>query len=277
MEKTSKSFLWWGVILAIGCLCIWGIRSCNLRDARIKEEKRLERENEKLWERAAMIDDPYLYLDKNGVYHITQDCYKLKRGYVYDDEKQNATYSVSYQSKNDIKDWIDFAAHNQLCIECFTRDILDELSMPSVYLPDSIYEYDENSNPIKKVYYACDQYGNLIMKESWEYVDGQWKGTMKDEYEYDAYGREIMSASYFWEDGEWKGYTYLGNKSDIEYDNFNNVIRQTYYEWKDHEWIIDSKIEYTYDEHNNPNRGKHFKLQKKIWKLEKTKTYENFY
>ena len=124
-KEALKTIGWWIFAMSIIALCVWGIRSCEYHQDASKEAKRVQREREKFKE---LLSDKYLYMDKNGVYHIDCDCRMLKR-YHYDSEDNRVydNYSSSYTSRDSISNWQEFAATHQLCSKCFSPKIIHQL------------------------------------------------------------------------------------------------------------------------------------------------------
>lgn len=278
MNDSVKSILWWICAIVVIALCIWGIHSCNKacdEKGKIKKaEEKAQIERNRMQEKAFKSNDQYMYVDRNGVYHIDKNCLILALG-KYDDS--NATYSVSYQPKSAISDWDEFASTHQLCTECFDSEVLALLGRKSQHKPDSVYVYDAKGKPLERTYYKYDSYGNIIKEETWKCENDKWVGLLKDVFEYDANGRKIMTSYYTWEHGIWVGLDLLGGCHRMTYDEYGNEICSFGYKWKGSDWEIDSKTEKEYDKYNNLIAIKYFQYASGKWQLETTMTYENYY
>lgn len=99
--------------------------------------KRESREFKNRYE--ACLESPYLYVDKNGVYHIDENCFILSVGRYDFDSDTSAIYSARYIRKDQIADWEEFASEHQLCLECFNSYILMSLVEES-FRRDSILD-----------------------------------------------------------------------------------------------------------------------------------------
>lgn len=141
-KDTLKTIGWWVAAITIIALCVWGVRSCECHEDVKREAKRVQKENEKLQE---ILSDKYLYMDRNGVYHIDHDCRMLTRHhYDSEDNRIYDSYSSSYVSRDSIKNWYNFAATHQLCSKCFSPAIIRQLD--SIRLEYNIDEDEEYYN-----------------------------------------------------------------------------------------------------------------------------------
>lgn len=277
MSKKFKDVLWGLATIVFLGLCGFGIHSCNKKNEQEKKEKQEKKERKHIQEQIQVINDPYLYLDGNGVFHSDKDCIVLILGRYSEDKNSDATYSVSYHKKNEIANWDKFAANNQLCTECFDVDLLCTLKNKSQYKPDSIYIQNSNANPAEKIFFKYDEFGNIISEEKWEYKDGSWNGVIKEVFEFDRAGNQIMSARYFWKNGKWEGTEWLGCKQEKKYDQYGNVVEIIGYVWKNDEWVIDKKFIRNYDEYNNLRYERYFKYETNKWDLKNFKRQTNYY
>ncbi len=283
MNDSVKNILWWMGAIAVIALCVWGIHSCNRRNEVKQAEKQAIKEKEEIQKQVSLINDPYLYVDRNGVYHIDKNCFVLSMGKFHADNNSNATYSVSYQPKDEINDWDAFAATHQLCTDCFDSDIIKALTHSTKHgsiekkYPDSIHIYDEKSKIVEKIYRKYDTKGHIIEEEKWELNDGKWMGKFKDEYAYDEQGHEIMHAPYCeMENGKWVGSEWFC-KVEKTYSVYGNVKVEKFYTWRNKEWSLYKKIERSYDEFDQITTETHYKYVNNKWVLEEQKRRVNIY
>lgn len=273
MKEKIKTTLWWMVTIIIICIVAFCVRTCE-------KKKKLAKQTEKeMWQRqklAAIINDPYIYQDRNGVYHIDPKCYILSTGRYSAGDDEYAVYSASYQKKNKIENWDEFASCHQLCNECFNSEILQILASPMRHNPDSINIYNSDNEPLERIILSYDLYGNITRKEIWKYENGEWHNYMLDVYEYDENGQEIMSAGYWWQDEMWVGDIWRG-KIEKRYDASGNPDRLLCYKWENNDWILDTRLINVYDDRGNLIEEQRFKYISKKWQLKERKKYENFY
>ena len=123
----------WCIALLLLAIAIVGIRGCCVYKDRKREEKK-QAKIEKI------LNDKFLYLDNNGVYHADVDCGMLI-DYHFDanDNRIQGNYSSQYILRSDISgwrytDWYSFAADNQLCSECFSPEIIRILQLGRIGL-----------------------------------------------------------------------------------------------------------------------------------------------
>lgn len=123
----------WCVALLVLAIAIIGVRGCCVYKDR-KREKKKQARIEKI------LNDKFLYLDNNGVYHADVDCSMLL-DYHFDvnDNTIQGNYSSQYILRSDISgweytDWYTFASDNQLCSECFSPEIIRVLQFGRIGL-----------------------------------------------------------------------------------------------------------------------------------------------
>lgn len=130
----------WCVALLVLAIAIIGVRGyCVYKDR--KREKKKQARIEKI------LNDKFLYLDNNGVYHADVDCSMLI-DYHFDtnDNMIQGNYSSQYILRSKIagwySDWYTFAAKHQLCSECFSPKLIQQLdSMRLELVRDADEEY----------------------------------------------------------------------------------------------------------------------------------------
>lgn len=123
--ETLKTIGWWIIALSIISLAIWGMHRCSKQQSEKREAGRILAEKEY---KDKLLSDQYVYKDINGVYHITNDCGMLNDIYwTSDEEEKRGNYSSQYINRSTIKDWHKFAAKHQLCSECFTPELINQL------------------------------------------------------------------------------------------------------------------------------------------------------
>lgn len=130
-KETIVSIVKWSVtpiLLIAVLLVIHHSKVKNRIEQRALEEKREKRE---LDEYASMLSDKYIYLDINEVYHTKVDC--------IDDlgfRENILLYSLQYIEKDSILDWLEFARTHQLCTQCFSLRMINDLnSRKNAYIP----------------------------------------------------------------------------------------------------------------------------------------------
>lgn len=126
----------WCVALLVLAIAIIGVRGCCVYKDR-KRDKKKQARIEKI------LNDKFLYLDNNGVYHADVDCSMLL-DYHFDanDNMVQGTYSSQYILRSDITNWYTFAAGHQLCSECFSPKLIRQLdSIRIEFIRDADEEY----------------------------------------------------------------------------------------------------------------------------------------
>ncbi|MDR2806197.1 MAG: T9SS type A sorting domain-containing protein [Dysgonamonadaceae bacterium] len=99
--------------------------------------------------------------------------------------------------------------------------------------------YDDNGNLILDIYTYISAYWD---EETQQYIESEVR--QKDEYAYDRLNWRTLSASYEWENGQWKGsYKYVYEYTDRA-DSYTE--RNTNFQWGNGEWQADYGNEYTY-------------------------------
>lgn len=135
MKEKIKTLLQYSIVPIIIIGIILGWRACKKHDEKehaAKIERKKQKENER---KQALLVQPFLFFDKNGVYHIDDECknlhLKYRRRHWRDEDEVtediDKSYSAAYIPKNSIKNWYDFAAAHQLCSECFSPQLIHQL------------------------------------------------------------------------------------------------------------------------------------------------------
>lgn len=156
----SKEKLHWGCWVVFIAFLAFSILVCIYKTNKDKQEQvseeKIKVEN--------ILNDSFVYLDIHGVYHIKHDCYRLNDiYYTCDDEEKRGNYSSQYISRSTITDWHDFAATHQLCSECFTPNLIQQLDsvlnkpkgwgVVSPYIQKDIETEDEHYRDADEEYY----------------------------------------------------------------------------------------------------------------------------
>lgn len=135
-KETIEIIKKWCIALFVLAIIIVGMRwYCACKD-----RKRAEKKQEKI---EKILNDKFLYLDVNNVYHTNVDCGMLT-DYHFDanDNVVQGTYSSQYILRSDITNWYTFAASHQLCSECFSPKLIRQLdSIRIEFIRDADEEY----------------------------------------------------------------------------------------------------------------------------------------
>ena len=180
MKEKIKTILQYSIIPIIIIGIIFGWRACKKHEEKERATK-IERETQKENERKqALLIQPFLFLDKNGVYHIDDKCKNLhlkyrRRQWREEDEITediDKSYSAAYIPKDSIKSWYGFAATHQLCSECFSPQLISQLDsiqrincneIPNLYLQKDIETEDERYRDADEEYYnQQDEFNGLF-------------------------------------------------------------------------------------------------------------------
>ena len=130
MKEFIKNYGW--LFIAFGIIVFIMVK-CSDKEKEEKDEKRIQREERKRLVADSILNNEFMYIDLNNVYHLEYDCWSQS--------EHNALKRVD---KTAISNWHDFAKENFLCVHCFDEEKVEELHNRKV---ESIY----NAKPRKVI------------------------------------------------------------------------------------------------------------------------------
>lgn len=92
------------------------------------------------------IEGKYMYMDKNNVWHIDENCFVISMGYLSASDSESAIYSVRRRPRLE-NGWINFSYRYQLCVCCFTDEVLEALEEGYKQKEENNSEETDDENP----------------------------------------------------------------------------------------------------------------------------------
>ena len=131
--------------------------------------------------------------------------------------------------------------------------------------------YFLKSFPADRTEYKYDERNNILLKNTFEILEGKEVIKAKEEFKYDERNNKILEASY-----EMKEMLELITKKEYKYDEKNNQIQRKEYETQEGKEVLIKKEEYKYDEKSNRSLkeeygtidGKQVLLFKEVYKYD---------
>ncbi len=186
----------WLIALLVLAIAIVGVRRCCV----YKDRKRAEKKQAKL---EKILNDKFLYLDNNGVYHADVDCSMLL-DYHFDasDNMVQGNYSSQYILRSSIgsyqyADWYTFAAKKQLCSECFSPEIIELLQYGKIFL---VYKKAVDngvlSNKVSEERFVQMLQNDQERKAYWEFAQKKKPGFYSSDYDTFSKNAQNVLAQY---------------------------------------------------------------------------------
>ena len=179
MKKNIKTIFQYSIVPIIIIGIIFGWRACKTHDKKEQIQKEIQTRQQLQQYKQKLCLQPFLYLDKNGVYHLDSECRNLHLRYMRRHRRENdeitedidKSYSAAYISKDSIHDWFDFAATHQLCSECFSPQLIHTI--------DSIQTNQYSTNALQLQYLETDDERYRDADEEYYNMQDDFNGLFK--------------------------------------------------------------------------------------------------
>lgn len=192
MQKETRGVIKkWCIALLVFAIAIVGLYGYCVYKNRKSEEKKLAKLEK-------ILNDKFLYLDNNGVYHADVDCSMLM-DYHFDtnDNIIQGNYFSQYIIRSTISgylytDWYAFAAKEQLCSECFSPEVIELLQYGNLFI---VYKKAVDngvlSNQVSEERFSQMLQNDQERKAYWEFAQKKKPGFYSSDY--DTFSRNAQN------------------------------------------------------------------------------------